>query len=87
MYIPGDAEGIGGMGLGNTVLNACVLRGISISQIDVTELRPGTLIDSPTHDAHHGRITKRTTAFDFQFKFTTMISLMARLTQSNQIGR
>lgn len=87
MYVPGDTEGIGGMGLGNTVLNACVLREISISQIDVAKLRSGTLIDCPTHDAHHGRITKRTAAFDFQFKFTTMVILMASLTQSDQVGR
>ena len=85
MYVSGDTEGIGGMGLGNTISNARVLREISISQIDVAKLRPGTLIDSPTHDAHHGRITKRTAAFDFQFKFATMVSLMASLTQSDQI--
>ena len=52
MYVLGNTECIGCMGLSNTILNASMLSNVTISQVNVTKLCLGSLIDCPAHDVH-----------------------------------
>lgn len=65
VYVFGNTEGIGCMGLGNTILNASMLGNVTIGQVNVLELFLRSLIDCPTHDVHHRSITQGTTSLDF----------------------
>ena len=61
----GNAESIGCMGLGNTILNASMLSNVTLSQVNILELFLSSFIDCPTHDVHHRSITQGTTSLDF----------------------
>ena len=85
IYVLGNTESIGCMGLYNTILNASMLRNVTIGQVNVPELFLCSFIDCPTHNVHHGCITQGTTTLDFQLELTTMVSLVAGLAKRYEI--
>lgn len=81
-----DAAGIHLMRLGQLMGDTRLLREVSIGQMHIREACFHLFIDTPSHNAHVGRITQAgTPARDQVLLLPAMNEVMARLTQDDEI--
>lgn len=88
--VPGDAEGISAVGFLDPVVDAFVFGQIAEGQTHrlVLMFSSEFVVHFPSNDRHERSVTERLTAsFNFQFNLSSVISLVTRFAQRNEIVR